>query len=117
MRLQWMLLVLGVATLVSFCCAAMAQVPLTPKTLRAQLAANPTGADAERLAEQVRAWFGKDNLLKGANAKIEMLDVAWAIELPGTDATQPPSVLAENGLHVTLTPIGDTGVFAAALPG
>jgi len=51
--------------------------PLTPQTLAAALAAQPAGADAERLAERVRASFGgRETLMKGAPPKIDELTVA-----------------------------------------
>ena len=57
--------------------------PLTPRSLQAQLASNPTAADAERLAERIRQAFGgKETLLKGAQPIVDELAVAWAIELP-----------------------------------
>src|SRR6516164_4699795 len=38
---------------------------LSPSSLSARLAAKPTGEDGKALAEEVRAWFGKPNLLSG----------------------------------------------------
>jgi enterochelin esterase-like enzyme len=90
--------------------------PLTPKTLAAALSARPTGADAERLAEQVRAYFGgRETLVKGAPAKIDELSVAWAIEVPALPASGPaPRVAADvgNGFVVPLIPVGTSGVYA-----
>ena len=49
-------------------------VPLTPKSLQAALAAKPEGAEAERLAERIRTYFGgSEALVKGAAAKIDEL--------------------------------------------
>lgn len=45
--------------------AAQAQEALTPKSLKAALAAKPTGAAAEQLAERVRGYFGRMNITKG----------------------------------------------------
>jgi len=89
---------------------------LTPSSLGAALAAKPTGADAERLADRVRAYFGgREALVKGAPAKIDELTVAWAIEardLPPN--VQAPRVAADvgNGFFVPLTAIGATGIYA-----
>ena len=47
--------------------AAQDAAQLTPRSLQAALAAKPEGADAEKLAERIRAYFGgSDALLKGA---------------------------------------------------
>ena len=61
---------------------------LSIPTLNARLAARPMGADAQALAEEIHAWFGKDragrdNVTSGANPKVEGLETAWAIEAPG----------------------------------
>ena len=65
---------------------------LTPRTLEAALAAKPQGADAERLAERIRAYFGAEALLKGSAApKIDELMVAWAVEVPAPAADAPPA--------------------------
>ena len=63
---------------------ARAQPPLTPATLETALAANPQGAEADRLAERVREWFGgRDVLVAGPTApKIDGVQVAWAVETP-----------------------------------
>ena len=85
---------------------------LTPSSLMAALAAQPAGAQAEKLAERIRAAFGKENLLKGAPPRIEDQAVAWAIEAPG--AAGAPKVVSEDGTFgTTLARIGNTPVFAA----
>jgi enterochelin esterase-like enzyme len=101
------------------CGAAAAQNPsdLTPKSLGAALAAKPGGADAEQLAERVRAYFGgRDALIKGAPARIDELMVAWAIELPAPLPvnTAPPRVSADigNGFNVPLVQIGTSALYA-----
>jgi enterochelin esterase-like enzyme len=90
--------------------------PLTPKTLAAALSAGPAGADAERLAERVRAYFGgRETLVKGAPAKIDELTVAWAIEVPSPPASgAAPRVAADvgNGFVVPLIQVGSSGVYA-----
>ncbi|PYV02905.1 MAG: enterochelin esterase [Acidobacteria bacterium] len=84
---------------------------LTPSSLMAALAAQPAGAQAEKLAERIRAAFGKENLLKGAPPRIEDQTVAWAIEAPG--AAGAPKVVSEDGtFSMTLARIGTTLVFA-----
>ena len=65
--------------------AARAQdgTALTPTALQAALDAKPSGADAERLAERIRTWFGgAEALAQGGAAKIDDLLVAFAIEAP-----------------------------------
>ena len=85
---------------------------LTPKTLGAVLATKPTGNDASRLTEQVRSWFGKEELLKGARPKVDGLEVAWAIEAPG--AASAPQVVSEDGsFRLPLVRLGGTDVYAA----
>ncbi len=103
-----------------FCGAATAQdgPALTPASLATALAAKPAGADAERLAERIRGYFGgKETLLKGAAPKIDELTVAWAIETPALAANVIPRVSADigNGFNVPLTPVGATGVYAAVV--
>ena len=56
------------ALVVVACCAggvAVAQEApsLSPKTLQAALAAKPEGAEAEELAERIRAYFGGSEAL------------------------------------------------------
>jgi enterochelin esterase-like enzyme len=93
-----------------------AQEPaLTPKTLAAAIAAKPSGADAEELADRVRVYFGADALKRGAAPKIDELTVAWALEWPATGTTPvAPRVSADigNGFNIPLTQIGSTGVYA-----
>ena len=98
--------------------AAQAPPDLTPKTLAAALAAKPTGADADRLAERVRAYFGgRDALIRGGAAKIDEVTVAWALELTeplAANATPQPRVSADigNGFNINLTKLGSTNVYA-----
>jgi enterochelin esterase family protein len=88
---------------------------LSIEALRTRLAAKPSGADAAALADQVRAWFGKDrsgknNVQSGANPKIEGLEAAWAIESPEAKTT---AIKTSDGKTLSLARIGDTPVFAA----
>jgi enterochelin esterase family protein len=88
---------------------------LTPKKLSERLAAKPTGGDAEKLAEAIRSWFGKEEMALGPNPKVDGLEVAWAIELP--KANVAPDVLSEDGMfRLPLIRVGETDVFAATAP-
>ena len=93
---------------------ASAQEPsITHKTLRAALATKPIADDANRLAEQVRSLFGKEELPKGARPKVDGLEVAWAIEAEG-GASAPQVVSEDNSFRLPLIRIGETNVYAAA---
>src|SRR2546423_1357890 len=70
------------------------EAPLTPASLREALAAKPSGAEAEKLAERIRAYFGKEQLLKGPAPKTDELTVAWALESPDTSG---PKVVSLDG--------------------
>ena len=91
---------------------------LSVPTLNARLAAKPTGANAQALAEDIHAWFGKDragrdNVAGGANPKIVGLETAWAIEAPGAKTA---AVVLGDGKSLPLTRIGETPIFAATAP-
>jgi enterochelin esterase-like enzyme len=87
---------------------------LAPRTLRARLEARPSGGDADRLAEAVRSWFGKGSLPQGPSPKVEELDVAWAIEVPGAAAA--PRIVSEDGaFKLALDRIGTTDVYAGSV--
>ena len=88
---------------------------LDPKMLAAALAAKPEGADADRLVDRVRAYFGgRDALMRGAPARADELTVAFAIEAPTLPATGPgPRAVADHGMFVLpLMKIGTSGVYA-----
>ena len=87
---------------------------LTPQTLQAALAAKPEGAEADKLAERIRAYFGgSENLMKGAAAKIDELTVAWAFEAPQLAPNAATRVVADVGsLNVPLVKVGTSGVYA-----
>ena len=88
---------------------------LTPAALEAALAAKPDGADADRLAERIRAFFGGgENLLKGAAPKIDELTVAWALEVPQLPANAAPPRVVSDVVTFTmpLTKVGTSGVYA-----
>ncbi len=87
--------------------------PLTPTSLRHLLRTQPKGADAEKLAERVRNYFGKAAILQGPGAKVEELTVAWAIEV--ADAKSVPRVFAaDRDWSLALERIGATNIYAAA---
>ena len=73
---------------------------LDPRSLSAALAAKPEGADADRLADRIRAYFGgRDVLMRGAPARADELTVAFAIEAPNLPATGPaPRAVADHGM-------------------
>jgi enterochelin esterase family protein len=90
---------------------------LTPTTLSAALAANPQGAEADRLADRIRSFFGgSEALQKGAAPKIDELTVAWAVELattPPPGKAAPPRVVADvSGFNFPLARVGTTQVHA-----
>ena len=86
--------------------------PLSPDTLRRALAAKPKGNAANQLADRIRAWFGKDNLVKGATSKVDGLNVAFAIEAPGVTGTI--HVTSDDGkLRLSMVRLGTTDVYAA----
>ncbi len=107
---------LGLSLLVTliFAFPARAAEQLSTQTLNARLAGKPTGEAATALAEDVRAWFGKDrsgkyNVLTGANPKVEGLVTAWAIEAP---AAKTVAVRLGADKTLELTRVGETPVFA-----
>src|SRR5436309_3120260 len=108
--------IIGIVTVLACLAVGMRaqEAPLTPTGLKAALEAKPTGADAAKLAERVRAMFGgAENLKKGPNVKVEGLTVAAAIEAPG--AVTPPKVVMDD-THVShpMIRLGDTDVYALA---
>jgi enterochelin esterase family protein len=84
--------------------------PLDHATLKRALASKPAGAEAVRLADKIRRWFGAEGIRNGT-AKSEGQELAWAIEAPGAKAVwaQP----ADGFPRQNLEPVGDTGVWAA----
>jgi enterochelin esterase family protein len=85
---------------------------LSAKSLSVAIAAKPGGLEAEKLAARIRAYFEKEDLLKGARPKIDELAVAWAIEAP--NAAAPPRVVSTDGkLSLMLSRIGSTDLYCA----
>ena len=109
-------IMLAVAVLFSLTVFGPQENQLTPKSLQAALQAKPRGAEAEKLATQVREYFGKDisDLSKGAAPKVDELIVAWAIEIPdATNAKAAPRVSSTDAkLLLPLNRIGSTNVYA-----
>lgn len=91
--------------------AARAQQPaIRPRELQAALAANPTGAAAEALAERLRAALGAENLKKGTARPItEETLVIFAVE---TSEGEPRVVQLGNIRSWRLTRLGETNVWA-----
>ena len=110
-----MKLSLLVLTLLSAVLLAQDAPPLTPKTLQVALASKPEGAEAEKLADRIRAYFGgTESLMKGGAPKIDELTVAWALEAPQIPANVTPRVVADVGaLNLPMMRVGTGGVFAA----
>jgi enterochelin esterase family protein len=111
---------LGLSLVVLFGLAdrTRAQDNFTMQTLSTRFAAKPSGSDAEALANDVRAWFGKDragkfNVLSGAGPKIDQLLTAWAVEAPDAKSA---AVALVGGKSLPLTRIGETPVFAGVFP-
>lgn len=84
---------------------------LSPAKLDAALAAAPTGAAAEGLAEEIRKTFGREALARGANPRVEETTTAWAIEVP--DGSAAPRVVSDDGRWMLpLKRVGETPVYA-----
>jgi enterochelin esterase family protein len=97
--------------------AQQSQAPgLDLKVLRTALATAPQGAEAERLAERIRATFGgRDALLSGGTPKIDELTVGWALEVPPASVagTPTPRVARDVGnMSYPMVAVGTTGVYA-----
>ncbi len=86
---------------------------ITVGELRTQLAGGPSGAEAEVLAERLRARVGAAALGNGGAQFVDELDVAWVLAAPR--AQSAPTVVAEVGadFRLPLQPLGDTGLFVA----
>jgi len=107
---SWTTIVLGLLLVSAI--VAQQETPLTPRSLESALAAKPTGAEAQQLAERIRSYFGKDNLPKGATTKTDDLTVAWALEAPAAAAA--PKVVSDDGkFTLPLARVGTTDVYAA----
>lgn len=111
--MKWLVAGIAAVLLAAGSCRAQ-DTALTPKSLQQALAGKPTGADAEKLADRIRAWIGKDKLATGTpQLKTEELTVAWAIESP--DATAPPRIVtADDSFSLVLTRLGSSPVYTGA---
>ena len=105
-----------VVALSCLCGVAAAQdtTSLTPRTLQAALATKPEGAEAEKLAERIRAYFGgSESLMKGAAPKIDELAVAWAFEVQQLPPNAVTRVVADVGsLNLRLEKVGTSSIYA-----
>lgn len=93
-----------------------AQEQLTPRNAQSALASNPQGDDATQLANRLRGWFGKDNLAKGPNPKVDQLDAVWAIETPGAQNVSVVSTTSDWRLPLRKVGASDVWAVATMLP-
>ena len=104
---------------ISFCFAAPKALvqapPMTVNQLSESLRARPAGAEADALANKVRAWFGPDNLKKGPQPKVDRLAVAWAVEIPSSVSDRIVAVKSPER-RIPLQRIGATDVYATVQP-
>jgi enterochelin esterase family protein len=92
---------------------AFVEDTLTPRSLMTALLNKPVGGEAEKLAENIRSYFGRESLPKGAPPKIDGQVVAWAIEIASVSGA--PSIVSEDGkLALPLARVGTSPVYAAA---
>jgi enterochelin esterase-like enzyme len=88
---------------------------LAPKLLQRALSARPEGAEADRLADRIRLFFGgRESLMKGAAPQIDELTVAWALEVPqlAPNSAAPRVVADVGGFNLPLTKVGTSGVYS-----
>ena len=83
---------------------------MTPLKLQTALQGDLKGADADKLAADIRNWIGADKLKNGPNAKIDGLTAAWAIEAPGAKSVK--LVFNQGKADQDLQRIGNTDVYA-----
>lgn len=90
------------------------QSPLDHSQLADILHSKPTGAEAEKVAADIRKWFGDKDLTKGARPKVDGINVAFAIE--AADPEAPPVIMDTNkSVSLELTRIGTTNLYAASV--
>ncbi len=116
MKLRSTLHILFVCLAIANCSLAFAQdAPLTPRKVYDLMQSKMADADAEKLAGQLRSWFGKDNqgrdnLAEGRGARSEDLYVIWAVE-----STAVPRIKSQDGTFtLPMKKLGATNVYAAA---
>ena len=92
-----------------------AETALTPGAVERALARlGDDRAAAERLAAQLREWFGAEALRAGPDPKEDELTVAWALEVPGEDVRV--RVLSDDAQFVLpLRRLGSADVHAGAI--
>lgn len=78
------------------------------------LHSKPTGAEAEKIAADVRTWFGTKDLTKGARPKVDGINVAFAIEAENP-AAAPVITDTMKGVSLELTRIGETNLYVASV--
>ena len=105
-----MRVMIGIAVMGSIFISGIATAQ-SPKEMQAALRANPSGAEANGLADKIRNWFGAANIVKGPNPKVSELDTVWAIEAPG--ATNAKVISDTSKFTLTLTKLGESNIFAA----
>ena len=88
---------------------------LTATALHEALAAQPSDAMAEQVAERLRAEIGEAVLAKGIAPLVDELTVAWAIAAP--EAQSAPLIVAEGtaGFRRPLARLGRSEVYALTL--
>lgn len=86
---------------------------ITAGEVGAALARGIAAAEAETLAEQIRARVGGEALDAGRGQLVDELEVAWVIAAPATQAA--PTVVATLGadFRLPMQPLGNTGLFVA----
>jgi enterochelin esterase family protein len=84
--------------------------PIDHPTLKRALAARPSGAEADKLADKVRRWLGAD-AIKNGGVKLEGQEVAFAIEAPQAKSVVAQSV--DNVFRQPLEQVGGTGIWTA----
>ena len=116
MKLRSTLYILFVCCAIANCSAVFAQdAPLTVKKVYDVMQSKLSDADAEKLAGQLRIWFGKDNqgrdnLAEGRGARSDDLYVIWAV-----DSTVVPRIKSQDGTFtLPMKKLGTTNVYAAA---
>lgn len=78
------------------------------------LHSKPQGAEAEKIAKDVRKWFGDKDLKKGARPKVDGINVAFAIEADNPPA--PPVIMdTVKGVSLELNRLGDTNLYVASV--
>jgi enterochelin esterase-like enzyme len=85
--------------------------PIDHPTMKRLLATRPAGAEADKLADKIRRWFGADGI-KNGTVKLDGQEVAFAVDA-GPEAKSVVAQSVDNFLHQKLDPVGQTGVWAA----